>query len=110
MERADQVFPCFQIYADLAPDRTIDLRKQGGGYLHKGKTTQIRRRNEASKIAHHTASEGDDERLALDSPGGEFVVTLLDDLQAFRSFAGRNANFLGLKASLSQMLKGGFAV
>src|SRR5437660_8919364 len=57
MKRADHVFSRRYVDADFAPDRSVDLREQGRGYLDEGEAAQIAGRRKTGQVTYHAAAQ-----------------------------------------------------
>src|SRR5262245_51959457 len=90
MKRASQVLAGREIDADLAPNRAVDLREQGGRHLDEADSTQIGRRGKSSDVPDHAAAEGENCRGAVDALRGERVIDQRDRLQGLRSLTVRH--------------------
>ena len=88
IKRTDEIFAGFQVHAHFSADRTVHLRKQGGGYLHEGNAAQISGGHKAGEIADDSAAERHNERFAFQPMRGKLVVTGLNRFEALDGFAG----------------------
>ena len=61
IKRANQIFTRREIDAHLAADRTVHLRQQCCGRLHKIDPPQINRRDKSRQVPDDSAAQRDDE-------------------------------------------------
>ena len=82
-ERPHQIFAFIQVDTGLSADRSVHLRQQGGGNLHKVHATQPGRRRETGHIAGHTAAQRHQQVLSGDRHLRQLGVDFLNHRQAF---------------------------
>src|SRR5579872_3077698 len=86
------------IHAVLAAERGIDLRDDGGGNLHDGNSSQIRRRRECREVAGHSPSEREHYALSIQLRIRHAIVERREHLERLARLTGRNFDRDGIKA------------
>ena len=79
--------PASEIDAGLAADGGVDLREERGGDLHVADAAHVDGGEEAGDVAEDAATEGEEERVAVGSGGGELLGERFDAAQALVRFA-----------------------
>ncbi len=87
---ADEIFCGSKVDTDFAADGAVDLGQQGGGDLNKTDASEIGGGDEAGQVAHDSAPKGDDEGLAIQPVVRQFLVTAINNREAFRGFSRRD--------------------
>ena len=88
VEGADEVFTSEEVDAGLAADGGVYLREQGGGELDVTDTAHVNGGEEAGDVADDSATEGEEEGVAVGSGEGELLGEGLDGSHAFVGLAG----------------------
>ena len=70
MKRSQQVLPCLQIDAGLAPYGRIELRQDCRGDLHDVYAAHVERCQQAGDVSDHTPTEGDEDRVPSGAQAG----------------------------------------
>jgi hypothetical protein len=104
MEGADEILAVTRIDPGLAADRGVDLRQQAGRHLHEIQPAPHARRRISCKIADHSATERDDEIVALDLGFDQRVADTLERDKTFRPLAGRDHDARGRHAGGGKLL------
>ena len=86
------------------------MRQQRRGHLHEVNASEERRRNKPRQVPHHAASQGDQERFALQPLFGELVVTGLDGSKILGSLTRRNLDERRFKTGRRQRRKSSFSI
>ena len=73
VKRANQILSRTQVNPGLTTNRGIHLSQHSGGDLHQVDATHVERCQQTSYVAHHAASESNDDR----APIGAQVTQLL---------------------------------
>ena len=92
VEAADEVFSGDEVDAGFAADGGVDLGEEGGGDLHVADAAHVDGGEEAGDVADDSATEGEEERVAVGSGGGELLgegFDAADALVAIRRWGGR---------------------
>ena len=98
MEGADQVLTAGMVDTGLAADGRIHHGQQGGGHLHHGNSPQPGGGCKTGHVADDAATEGNDQRAALQPAGKGGVVDLGHGGGGLLVFTGVDHQGGGLKA------------
>ena len=78
VEGAQQVLAEPVVDADLAADRAVGLRHDGGGHVHQADAAKVAGRGKAGQIADDPAADDDQHGLAVDAARDQRVVHLAE--------------------------------
>ena len=87
VEAADEIFSGQEIDAGFAADGGVDLREKGGRDLHVADAAHVDGGEEAGDVANDAATEGEEQRVAVGSGGGELLGEGFDAAHAFVTLA-----------------------
>ena len=88
VEASDEIFPCEEVDAGLAADGGVDLGEEGGGELDVGDAAHVDGGEEAGDVADDSATEGEQEAVAVCSGEGELLGERFDAGHALVGLAG----------------------
>ena len=88
VEAADEVLAGAEVDAGFAADRRVDLGREGGRDLDIGDSAHVDGGEEAGNIADNSATEGDEECVAVSAGVGELLEEGFDGAKALVGFAG----------------------
>ena len=87
IKAADEIFSGCEVDAGFSADGGVDLREESGGDLHVADAAHVDGGEEACDVADDAATEGEEERVAVGSCGGELLGEGFDTGHAFVRFA-----------------------
>jgi len=89
VEAADEIFSCGEIDSGFSADGGVDLRQERRRDLDVADAPHVNGSEEAGDVAEDSATEGEEERVAVGSGVGELVGEGFDVGEAFVAFAAR---------------------